>query len=85
MSSHYEWVDVPDHAAGQIMSAAEMRAEADDDGGLTGDVVGVCATTGSDGAILWGPRETVIAWAADVVRRLRNGEGAESAEDDGDE
>ena len=78
--SHYEWADVPASAAGQIMSSDKLREIADDDYGLYGDVVGVAVMTGSDGALLWGERSTMIAWAEDLVRRLRAMEGAPAAD-----
>lgn len=79
MSNRYEWADVPASARGQIMSAAELREAAVDPHGLVGDVVGVAVATGSNGALLWGPRDRVIRWAEDVAARLRAGEAVLSA------
>lgn len=82
--ARFEWANVDVDACGRLTERARAEIhtsdglrEIGDDGeqGPFGDVVGVSVRTGSDGVMLWGPREALLTWAQDVVDRLRAGEG----------
>lgn len=70
--SRFEWAGFK---RPKIWSSDELRELTDSEHGLRGDVVGVSVMTGSDGLMLYGPREQAIEWAERLLARLWAGEG----------
>jgi len=68
----FEWADVSGPGA-TIWNDAELD-EVSEDGNEPG-TVGVSMDTGSNGVMLYGAPEDLIAWAEDLAKRLRAGEG----------
>lgn len=70
--SRFEWAGFK---RPKIWSSDELRELTDSHHDLHGDVVGVSVMTGSDGLMLYGPREQAIEWAERLLARLWAGEG----------
>lgn len=73
MGMRFEWADVSGPGA-TIWNDVELDEVSDDEN--EPGTVGVSMDTGSNGVMLYGDRDALIAWAEDVAKRLRAGEGA---------
>lgn len=73
MSERFEWADVTAGSRATIWTDGELLEVSED--GAAPDEVGVSMTTGSNGIMLYGQRDDMLAWAEGLVARLRAGEG----------
>lgn len=72
MGMDFEWADVDGRKA-WILNDVALSEYSETE--VKPGEVGVAMSTGSDGTMLWGTAEGMLAWAEDLVRRLRAGEG----------
>jgi hypothetical protein len=74
MGQSFEWADVDGRRKADIWNDVELTLVSDASK-IEPGTIGVSMDTGSDGVMLWGTQKNLLAWAENVVARLRAGEG----------